>query len=218
MNYQELEILSRFINPLIDQGPVVVKAQSFSSITTENGKRLLISFFQGREEVALTRKDILKIRRGNIELFLLSVLFWGFPSNQRGRCTKAINNWDALVILANAIKNHPNMTNAGFRGHFHAMDSITGLGISSYSKILYFLQVSIEGNQCLILDNMVAKGITNLMGNEFQHLRAATECVRHRYYRYYPLYLEAMNNLSTDIGVPAQNLEYVLWLAGKKNL
>ena len=64
---------------------------------------------------------------------------------------------------------------------------------------------------------MVAKGVSNLEGDGLTNLRMAVAPGRYRYYRNYLGYLQASDELAQELSVPTQNIEYVLWLAGKKN-
>ena len=218
MNYTDLKTISGFLNPLTDQGPVVVKAQTMRKILSENTERLCNLFFQGRKEVCLTRNDVFKDRRGNIELFLLSVLFWGYPGNQRGRCTKAFNNWEDLVNMSYNLRRRKNLTNEEFRGYFRTMDNISGLGISTYSKIFYFLGITIDGHPCLILDDMVGKGVHLLEGEEFTDIKDTLNGQRYRYYKNFGHYLRFAHKFAKANACPVDSVEYVLWLSGKKNI
>ena len=216
MNYNEFTVISNYFSPVLDQGPVLIKADTMARIPSVQTERLCDLFFQGRDYVLVTRNDIFRARRGNIELFILSVLFWGFPRNQKGRCTAAMNNWDALVEWTRSVRNHKEMTTDEFTNLFPIMDAIRGIGISTFSKLLYFLGAYIDGFSCVILDDMVARGVSNLEGQEFEQIRTAV-LGRYRYYRYYTDYLTAIDNLSIDNHIPEGNVEYALWLAGKKN-
>ena len=217
MNYDDFLVISGFLDPLEDQGSVLVEADRLNRIPSDRTRRLSQLFFGERNQVLLTRKDVLRSRRGNVELFLLSVLFWGFPLNQRGRCARAFNNWDRLVAMTNQIRRHPEMSFQDYEGFFRAMNAMGGLGISTFSKIFYFLQASIDGYPCLIMDNLVARGISRLEGDEFIQIHEAADNGRHRYYANYPRYLEAARTLALMGGIPEHNIEYTLWLAGKKN-
>ena len=217
MNYNEFSVITGFLDPLKDQGAILVEADHLNRISSDNTDRLCQLFFGEQNQVLLTRKDVLRSRRGNVELFLLSALFWGFPQNLWGRCTCAFNNWDLLVAMTNQIRRHPGMTSEDFEGLFQTMDAMGGLGISTFSKFFYFLQASIDGYPCLIMDDLVARGIAGLVGEEFDQLHEAADNGRHRYYANYPRYLEAAADLALENGVPEHNIEYTLWLAGKKN-
>lgn len=217
MNLNEFKIVSSFLDPIQDQSSIHVKACSLNGIPSMNTQRLCQLFFQGRDEILLTRNDVFRSRRRGLETFLVSVLFWGFPHNQHRVCTYAFCNWDVLVGWVNQVRNHPAMTSLEFEGYFPIMNGIRGLGISTYSKILYFLNASVDGYPCLILDNYVAKGIANLVGNEFAQLQVASNSGRYRYYANYLQYLEASSILAQMNRIPEINVEYTLWIAGKKN-
>lgn len=219
MDYRELSFAARLLNPMSDQPPVLVRRNSLAGIPGNNTDILLNAFFGTEERRWLSRTNVMNLSRKNIVSFSLSVLFWGFPTKYHGICGRAFQNWDALLTWIRSLRRNRSMTHQQFEEMIPVMhNALHGLGISTLSKYLYFTGCSIDGHRCLILDNQVAKGINRLTGNEFVSLKDAVQNNRHRHYIYYSLYLEAMNNLSTNIGVPAQNLEYVLWLAGKKNL
>lgn len=220
MNYQELSFAARLLDPLTDQPSVKIRRHSLTNIPGNNVDGLLTLFFGTEDNRQLSRPEVLALSHSsNVELFALSVLFWGFPTNQKGICNKAFQNWDTLLDWIRVLRRNRSKTLQQFEEMIPMMHrGMRGLGISTLSKYLYFTGCSINGYPCLILDNQVAKGIDNLIGNEFNDLRMAVCNNHHRYYRNYPSYLEAMHNLSLNIGVPAQNLEYVLWLAAKKNL
>ena len=59
-------------------------------------------------------------------------------------------------------------------------------------------------------------GIDNLEGEVFEELKSSV--IGTNRYRVYLRYLQVMGNLAAQIGVPAQNIEYALWLAGRKGL
>lgn len=220
MNYPELSFTARLLDPMLNQPAVHVLRNSLNQIPGNNTAGLLSLFFGVNDERYLSRSEIMSLsRRKNVDLFSLSVLFWGFPTNQHRVCTSALQNWNTLLGWARRVRENRLMTRQRFVEMIPTMhNDLRGLGISTYSKYLYFSGCSIDGNQCLILDNLVVKGIHNLTGIEFDELKDTVQNNRHRYYRNYPLYLEAMQNLSLNIGVPAHNIEYVLWLAGKRNM
>lgn len=220
MNYQELSFASRLLNPLSDQPKVEVLRRSFANIHGNNTEDLLTLFFGTEDSRYLSRSNVMALsHRRDVNLFSLSVLFWGFPMNQHKICQSAFQNWDTLLGWISTLRRNRSITQQQFVEMIPIMhNDLHGLGIATLSKYLYFTGCSINGHNCLILDNQVAKGIDNLAGNEFNDLKQAVCNNRHRHYRNYPSYLEAMHNLSLYIGVPAQNLEFVLWLAAKKNL
>lgn len=218
MDYHELSFAVRLLNPLMDQPPVRVKRESLNRLSGREETRFLDLFFGDNSEVFLSRNDVFKRSHGTNDKFVLSVLFWGFPANRRGICAKAFQNWPHLLDWIGYLRGNRELTRQQFDAIIPQMHNMHGLGISMFSKYLYFTGCSINGHRCLILDDQVAKGISRLAGNEFDGLKAATQDSHYRFYKNYPSCLEAMENLANQLGVSGDQLEYVLWLAGKKRL
>ena len=217
MDYNQLCVLSNFLDPFTYQDPVRITSETMERIPNDNTHRLCQLAFGQEEELFLSRNDLFRLRNGNLERFVLSVLFWGYPKNTRGRCQKAFESWDSLLIFANHIRHNPNMSLEDFEQLTQLMhNNIHGLGISTFSKLLYFSCASINGHRCIIIDDFEARGIAALQGIETMALRTPVINGRYRYYRNYPLYLSAIDDLATTLKIPAHNIEYTLWLAGKK--
>jgi len=214
MNYNELLILSSFLDPKYDQGPVLVKKSTMVAIPSENTERLCNLFFQDQDYRYISRKDLFRYYHRNTELFLLAILFWGFPKNRRDRCTAAFLNWRELVRFVRYLKKKRNLTLDDFTNLIPTLDRMPDLGISTFSKIFYFCKVSIDTNPCVILDSYVVKGISNLRGDEFEDIMSSVLHQRFLSYHYYPQYLAAIHQLAGNNSV--DSVEYTFWLAGKK--
>ena len=216
MNFNELSFAVRFLDPLEDQGAVRVKASRMRAIQALEADRLNALFFGDKEEVFLSRKELMSIPRREADLFTISVLYWCYPNNNWQRCTYAMRAWNDLIALVRDIRNHRNMSSDYYAGLEPIMAGIHNLNISIYSKLFYFAKASIDGYPCVILDNNVMAGIDNLEGEVFEELKSSV--IGTNRYRVYLRYLQAMGNLAAQIGVPAQNIEYALWLAGRNGL
>lgn len=208
--------MAHFLDPLKDQGSVRVEASRMRAIQAPEADRLNTLFFGDKDQVFLSRKMLMSIPRREMDLFTISVLYWGYPDNNRQRCTFAIRAWNELIALVRDIRSHRNMSLEHYAGLEPIMSGIHNLNISTYSKFFYFAKASIDGYPCVILDNNVMAGIDNLEGEVFEELKR--NVIGTNRYRVYPRYLQAMGNLAAQIGVPAQNIEYALWLAGRKRL
>lgn len=159
------------------------------------------------------RKYLFCYYRRNTELFLLAILFWGFPLN-RNLLSAVFQNWNQLVKFARYLKNHKTLTLTEFNALIPKMENMPNLGITTFSKLFYFNGISIDGHLSVILDSFVIKGISNLQGDSFKDLKACTLPRRYRFYRYYPQYLASIHQLAGNNAV--DSVEYTLWLAGKK--
>jgi len=216
MNFNELSFAVRFLDPLEDQGAVRVEASRMRAIQALEADRLNALFFGDKDEVFLSRKELMSIPRREADLFTISVLYWGYPNNNWQRCTYAMRAWNDLIALVRDIRNHRNMSSDYYAGLESVMEGIHNLNISTYSKLFYFARASINGYPCVILDNNVMASIDNLEGEVFEELKSSVLGTNR--YRVYPRYLQAVGNLAAQIGVPTQNIEYALWLAGRKRL
>ena len=217
MTFNELSLVARLLDPVKDQPHVKVKAESKRRINVDCSARLNSLFFGDKDSVLISRKDIFAISRTEVELFTLSVLYWGFPKDYNGICTNALRSWTELTGLVRRVRNHRIMDGDYYSGLEQTMRDIDGINTSTFSKLFYFAKASIDGNDCVIMDSFVKRGIHKLTGDDFAILKESI--VGANSYRVYPRYLSAISDLSRQIGVKAQNLEYALWLLGKqKNL
>ncbi len=216
MTFDQLSFAVSLLNPLKDQPSVKIHERTMRAIVAPDSERLNNLFFQGRETVFQSRKDLMAIHRNELDLFTISVLYWGYPTNRWERCSEAMNSWQELIMLVRDIRYHRNMTDQYYRDLIPLMRDINNLGISTFSKLFYFAGATVNGKSCLIFDNMVVKGIGYLEGDIFDRLR--NSIVGNDRYEVYLRYLDAIDELSERMTIPPANIEYVLWLAGKKGL
>ena len=172
-------------------------------------------FFDGRQEVFLTREDVfVGCASDDLGRGLLSALYWGYPKNQHGVCSHVHQNYEIIINLLRNYRN-ANLT----LDEYHTIRNAVfvparGVNISTFSKILYFCNVRLNGNPCVIYDNRVRSKILNCLSDEtvFEGLRHAAHLANP--YTAYWHYVECVAALA-----PAENgtirsdkVEYVLWL------
>jgi len=85
---------------------------------------------------------------------------------------------------------------------------IKGLGPSTYTKFLYFMKASIEGQQALILDKQLIEVFKKNLFKEFNNLKSISES---KQISMYVCYLKAMEKIGIDLG----KLELFLFMFGK---
>lgn len=210
---EKVATLAKLLDPKKDQCPIVVKRQSWRNIEDqiEVARNLNNRLFGNEEQILIDRNSVFRIR--NRDMFLQEVLFWGFPTGMHGVGRSAFDNWNSLVALCVYLKRHPDLTVAEYRhmvvDHFSNM---RGLSLAFFSKLLYFMRVTIDGASAVINDDFVRKGINKVTGPEILPLKNAAK------YRYmlYPEYLREMQLLARKMDSSPERLEYVFWLIGKK--
>lgn len=88
---------------------------------------------------------------------------------------------------------------------------VIGLGLSTYSKLLYFLKINFNDNPCLILDQRLIDVFASETYLDFQELRGI------RYdnaEKKYLDYLRITNEVSKKINSEGENIEQFLFIFG----
>jgi len=95
-----------------------------------------------------------------IEIFLIKVLMWGYPTKGRGKNIENILqelNFSKLIDLLSDLKEKGEIT----IGDIKEVLKIGGLGLSTLTKFLYFLRLTVESYRALILDQRVISTINS---------------------------------------------------------
>jgi len=88
---------------------------------------------------------------------------------------------------------------------------IKGLGLSTYSKFLYFLGIKFDGYNSLILDQKIIDVFSNEVFDEFSTLKEITyDNAAGRYIEY----LELTNKIAHQLSTSGEKIEMFLFLFG----
>jgi hypothetical protein len=168
--------------------------------------------FQGKSELEQSRQDILS-EACPIRELIIKTIYWGYPQGMRGHHFK--NILDAIQPLEVALEDIKKTENPG-KKEFESLSDcylkVTGLGMSTFSKILYFMDVRFNGNPSLILDQRLIDVFKSLNFSEFNGLRSIRYDNTNRHYLDY---LDTMNDLATKLETEGENLEQFLFIFGK---
>ncbi|EPW6817800.1 hypothetical protein P7247_23155 [Vibrio parahaemolyticus] len=108
------------------------------------------SIFSGEQEVKLCRQDLKDIAdTQDYNKLIISTILWGYSSGMRG------NNFSKIIKKLPEIGSLLKCASQGIDNwevHYNKVKEISGLGLSTYSKFLYFVGGKIEGHEPLILD------------------------------------------------------------------
>ena len=132
-------------------------------------------------------------------------LMWGYPTGGRGsnieNILKQLDNLSKLlsgVNKKNLKKEESNILIKKFQG-------IPGLGISTWSKLLYFFMVQIESMKCQIYDLKIVESL-----NKKQFSELGAQIWRQDVDHYYQ-YVELVNNLAKCMCVCPEQVELFLF-------
>ena len=135
----------------------------------------------------------------------------GYTNGMRGTHFENITktkNFEKLKIALTEVKSGID----NWDEHRQKMKDIPSLGLSTYSKFLYFIAPHIENNPPLILDlriiAVVKKDNFNILSDLKKNLTYTHAP------KYYPTYLKKMKELSSTLNVEPANLEMFLFMFG----
>jgi hypothetical protein len=190
-----------------------VADQAFT-IKSSNWQKALSDFhfqeiFNGAENICLSRKDVHDTN--NIELFILKTILWGYPKGMRG---KNFENIYSNLIALSAILNLPDRAFLKTDDLYeiqNRLQKIEGLGLSTYSKLLYFRDFKFDGVPALILDERLIRVFKKNVFEEFDSLAKISQynCVK-----LYNAYLHIMSELSKQYKVSGEQIEQFLFIFG----
>lgn len=190
-----------------------VTEQSFA-VKASNWKDLLkpVHFekiFGNEEIIYISRFDIQETNC--IELFILKTILWGYPKGMRGK------NFENIYIHINTLVEILNVP----KGTFLKIDDlyilqkkfkqINGIGLSTYSKLLYFRDFKFDGLPALILDERLIRIFKNGI---FQEFKILSEISQYNSKKMYKNYLQIMFKLSEQLNVSGEQIEQFLFIFG----
>lgn len=147
------------------------KKSTWEKFLSKNNKTsvILFSLFKKNDEVEISRKDLFKLANsGDYETLVIAVILWGYPAGMRGNHFKNIT--DKLDIVVSLLKEASNGI-TDWDSHYNATKSIQGLGLSTYTKFLYFINAKVNSFPCVILDKRIIDSINKSFLSGFYTLK-----------------------------------------------
>ena len=173
-------------------------------------ENLIAEVFRHSKSVEISRHDLFTLGVGSeIKLFVFATVLWGYPAGMRGRhfqsLFQSIDDIQKILISSR----ETNIENWG--EHYRLIDRVEGLGLSTYTKFLYFIKATINGLPALILDQRLIDVFRKGIFRECRDLKTI---------RYgnapdlYPKYLEMMDCIANKYQVDSGKLEMFLFEFG----
>jgi hypothetical protein len=173
-------------------------------------KNLNDKLFGENKTLTISRQEIFQTKEP-IEA-IIKIIYWGYPAGMRGN--HFINILKRTHVIENTIlklreKSRP--TTNDFNELTVTFENVEGLGLSTYSKLLYFFQIKFNDNLCLILDQRLIEVFSTKSFSDFHQLSNI------RYYNAEKRYLDFLhltNQVSKKLGTRGENLEQFLFIFG----
>jgi hypothetical protein len=165
--------------------------------------------FDGKDAITINRFELFYATLNKKE-FVLKTIYWGYPDGMRGtNFDKILSNLNTLSKVLDHIQHDKKgfITEAEFKEY---LSQLSGIGISTFTKLLYFMRIRVEKYSALILDRRIIKVLNNNTFQEFDQLSTIRyDSAKERYLDY--LYM--MENTSYTRYAPDQ-LEMFLFQFG----
>jgi hypothetical protein len=167
-------------------------------------------FFKKEKSITISRFD-LRNSGSNIEEYTLKTILWGYPTVGRGTNIEALletNNFKKLInTLESYIENNIELDQLK-----KDINRIDGLGVSTMTKFIHFLNTSVDGFQSLILDKRIIDVISL---DRFVELDSLSKISYSNAINKYTEYLKLMDEISNSIEVDHEQLEMFLFMFGR---
>ena len=166
--------------------------------------------FDNNESLRISRHDIFQTE--NVREKLIKTIYWGYNRGMRGNHFASIlAQIDAIELALNHLIIIDNPVTRDFNAFVESINDVEGIGISTYTKILYFFNISFNQVPCLILDLRLINVFTSAEFENFAALNGISYLIAHRYY---VRYIERMQQLASEMGTQGENIELFLFMFG----
>lgn len=185
---------------------------SFSSLPGD--VQLLIndtleSILNDKGEYCLNRIDVFSER--DIDKKFLKVLMWGYPKAKVFNTNKCfmpeiLKNKGIIINLIDKLKDKDfNESDFIDNDNTKKLSKINGIGISTFSKLMYFFNVKINRNPCIIFDSRVKNAL-----ERYSETDCLNECNQQNI-NSYPKFVEGISRISNNTGLEAESIEFILF-------
>jgi hypothetical protein len=167
--------------------------------------------FENQKTLNISQQDIFN-SRGIIRELILRTFYWGYPNGMRGNhFVNILQNIQILETTLNELKRRENLTSEYFDEVIGMFKKIPGIQLSTYSKLLYFLGIKINGNPCVILDQRLISVLASKAFDDFSSLSGITY---NNAQKNYCDFLNLVNQKSIELGTQSENIEQFLFIFG----
>ena len=129
----------------------------------------LNSIFAGQPHVAISRDDLLHHPKNSpldFERFIIATLMWGYPSGGRGNnICNVLSNLSHVAASFHSISTTGVIPDWGL--YLQQLPPLPGLGLSTHTKLLYFMGTSVQNYPALIIDARIKEVIWSGNCREF---------------------------------------------------
>lgn len=187
----------------INEQSTRIKKNVWERIKYKDKDKIEESIFLDFSEIELSRFCVKK--ETDIRKKIVMVLMWGYPTGGRGNnIQNVLVNLDELVnIFTNYNKKNLNLKD--FENLISSFSRISGLGISTWTKFLYFFEISVENIKCEIFDLKIVESLNKKQFVELKDKHWIQD------FSNYMEYINLIDEISNKINVQPDQVELFLF-------
>lgn len=173
-------------------------------------KNLNDKLFGDNETLTISRQDIFETNKPRH--VIIKTIYWGYTAGMRGNhFINILKHIDTIENVLWTLREKPNPTTEDFNELTLTFRNVAGLGLSTYSKLLYFFKISFNHNPCLILDQRLIDVFARKTYSNFQQL----DKIRYdNAEKKYLDFLQLIKQLANDLDTQGENIELFLFTFG----
>lgn len=173
-----------------------------------NSSNILEECFNNKEEIEISREDIFAVPECNLEELFIKTILWGYPIGMRGtNFSKLLQNKNTILDLLTEAKSGI----SNWRTHSRIAAQIPGLGLSTYSKFLFFIHSKVENFPAVILDLRI---INTIQKQAFDELNSLPKITYENGWRRYVDYLTFVDWMAKELNTDPGKVEMFLFEYG----
>jgi hypothetical protein len=183
---------------------------------------LVNKLYRGADTVTLSRGDVFRsATEDRPEMFAFKCIVWGYSRHMPGNNIKFLAPHLAEIgkrARERRVLKDRDAWWADYKDMKDMRSGVKGLGLSTWTKLLYFVEARICGYPALILDRTIREVVRDGLFQELNCLKPLTPA---NAARKYPCYLQAMDRLADRLSnqkgctrITPDRLEMFLWLFG----
>jgi hypothetical protein len=164
------------------------------------------------EQLQISRQDIFDITNSPKEK-ILKTIFWGYPNGMQGghkSFAGILSKIDRLVEILSDLQDSNDLKFEDLKKAQNSFKPINGLGLSTYSKLLYFFDVKINNIPCLIIDKRL---LDVFQSNTFADFTSLSKIKGDNEKKYFDC-LTIINSAAERLETKGENIEQFLFLFG----
>lgn len=166
--------------------------------------------FADNKTLTISRQDIFETNEPREKI--IKTIYWGYTAGMRGNhFINILKNIDTIENVLQTLREKPNSTTKDFNDLTLTFKNVAGLGLSTYSKLLYFFKIAFNDNPCLILDQRLIDVFASKTYSNFRQIDKI------RYYnadKQYLDFLQITRQIAKDLDTQGENIELFLFTFG----